>query len=261
MYIGDSKADNYLRTYSQALIQKNDDDEFTILSIAAAAANKSVNSCFSKTLMKTSQQTKLFTSSRQVQQSSTKYQLDTTNGVTIYINGVESSKSIAELRDYLDKNETASVTLQKETETGSTSTSAKYNTIMVSSYVTAIVDEVIDKTNETSVNFDTYSSGIQAKMTVNKDDDNYTYSFKLDGKDIEAKDLQQNDVLNISYDTTGSFKDSSFYDVIVTRNVVDGVKCTSINDSKGEYTIGGTKYKAAEGMDIDVETSTEYTIP
>ena len=42
MYIGDSKADNYLRTYSQALIQKNDDDEFTILSIAAAAANKSV---------------------------------------------------------------------------------------------------------------------------------------------------------------------------------------------------------------------------
>ena len=131
---------------------------------------------------------------------------------------------------------------------------------MVSSYVTAIVDEVIDKTNETSVNFDTYSSGIQAKMTVNKDDDNYTYSFKLDGKDIEAKDLQQNDVLNISYDTTGSFKDSSFYDVIVTRNVVDGVKCTSINDSKGEYTIGGTKYKAAEGMDIDVETSTEYSL-
>ena len=42
MYIGDSKADNYLRTYSQALIQKNDDDEFTILSIAAAAASKSV---------------------------------------------------------------------------------------------------------------------------------------------------------------------------------------------------------------------------
>ena len=97
-------------------------------------------------------------------------------------------------------------------------------------------------------------------MTVNKDDDNYTYSFKLDGKEIEAKDLQQNDVLNISYDTTGSFRESSFYDVIVTRNVVDGVKCTSINDSKGEYTIGGTKYKAAEGMDIDVETSTEYSL-
>ena len=260
MYIGDSKADNYLRTYSQALIQKNDDDEFTILSIAAAAANKSVTVASEDFDENKSTDEALYFFPAGTTKGSTKYQLDTTNGVTIYINGVESSKSIAELRDYLDKNETASVTLQKETETGSTSTSAKYNTIMVSSYVTAIVDEVIDKTNETSVNFDTYSSGIQAKMTVNKDDDNYTYSFKLDGKDIEAKDLQQNDVLNISYDTTVSFKDSSFYDVIVTRNVVDGVKCTSINDSKGEYTIGGTKYKAAEGMDIDVETSTEYSL-
>lgn len=260
MYIGDSKADNYLRTYSQALIQKNDDDEFTILSIAAAAANKSVTVASEDFDENKSTDEALYFFPAGTTKGSTKYQLDTTNGVTIYINGVESSKSIAELRDYLDKNETASVTLQKETETGSTSTSAKYNTIMVSSYVTAIVDEVIDKTNETSVNFDTYSSGIQAKMTVNKDDDNYTYSFKLDGKDIEAKDLQQNDVLNISYDTTDSFKDSSFYDVIVTRNVVDGVKCTSINDSKGEYTIGGTKYKAAEGMDIDVETSTEYSL-
>lgn len=260
MYIGDSKADNYLRTYSQALIQKNDDDEFKILSITAAAANKSVTVASEDFDENKSTDEALYFFPAGTTKGSTKYQLDTTGGVTIYINGVESSKSIAELRDYLDKNETASVTLQKETETGSTSTSAKYNTIMVSSYVTAIVDEVIDKTNETSVNFDTYSSGIQAKMTVNKDDDNYTYSFKLDGKDIEAKDLQQNDVLNISYDTTGSFKDSSFYDVIVTRNVVDGVKCTSINDSKGEYTIGGTKYKAAEGMDIDVETSTEYSL-
>lgn len=258
MYIGDSKADNYLRTYSQALIQKNDDDEFTILSIAAAAANKSVTVASEDFDENKSTDEALYFFPAGTTKGSTKYQLD--KDVKIYINGVESSKSIAELRDYLDKNETASVTLQKETETASTSTSAKYNTIMVSSYVTAIVDEVIDKTNETSVNFDTYSSGIQAKMTVNKDDDNYTYSFKLDGKEIEAKDLQQNDVLNISYDTTGSFRESSFYDVIVTRNVVDGVKCTSRNDSKGEYTIGGTKYKAAEGMDIDVETSTEYSL-
>lgn len=270
MYIGDSKADNYLRTYSQALIQKNDDDEFTILSIAAAAANKSVTVASEDFDENKSTGEALYFFPAGTTKGSTKYQLDTTNGVTIYVNGVkQDSMAIYDANDlesdktlygYLKNHETASVTLQKETEVGSTSTSAKYNTVMISSYATAIVDEVIDKTNETSVNFDTYSTGIQAKMTVNKDDDNYTYSFKLDGKDIEAKDLQQNDVLNIAYDTTGSFKDSSFYDVIVTRNVVDGVKCTSRNDTKGEYTIGGTKYKAAEGMDIDVETSTEYSL-
>ena len=270
MYIGDSKADNYLRTYSQALIQKNDDDEFTILSIAAAAASKSVTVASEDFDENKSTGEALYFFPAGTTKGSTKYQLDTTNGVTIYVNGVkQDSMAIYDANDlesdktlygYLKNHETASVTLQKETEVGSTSTSAKYNTVMISSYATAIVDEVIDKTNETSVNFDTDSTGIQAKMTVNKDDDNYTYSFKLDGKDIEAKDLQQNDVLNISYDTTGSFRDSNFYDVIVTRNVVEGVKCTSINDSKGEYTIGGTKYKAAEGMDIDVETSTEYSL-
>ena len=270
MYIGDSKADNYLRTYSQALIQKNDDDEYTILSIAAAAANKSVTVASEDFDENKSTDTALYFFPAGTTKGSTKYQLDTTNGVTIYVNGVkQDSMAIYDANDlesdktlygYLKNHETASVTLQKETEVGSTSTSAKYNTVMISSYATAIVDEVIDKTNETSVNFDTYSTGIQAKMTVNKDDDNYTYSFKLDGKDIEAKDLQQNDVLNIAYDTTGSFRDSNFYDVIVTRNVVDGVKCTSRNDTKGEYTIGGTKYKAAEGMDIDVETSTEYSL-
>lgn len=270
MYIGDSKADNYLRTYSQALIQKNDDDEYTILSIAAAAANKSVTVASEDFDENKSTDTALYFFPAGTTKGSTKYQLDTTKGVTIYVNGVkQDSMAIYDANDlesdktlygYLKNHETASVTLQKETEVGSTSTSAKYNTVMISSYATAIVDEVIDKTNETSVNFDTYSTGIQAKMTVNKDDDNYTYSFKLDGKDIEAKDLQQNDVLNIAYDTTHSFRDSNFYDVIVTRNVVDGVKCTSRNDTKGEYTIGGTKYKAAEGMDIDVETSTEYSL-
>lgn len=270
MYIGDSKADNYLRTYSQALIQKNDDDEFTILSIAAAAANKSVTVASEDFDENKSTGEALYFFPAGATKGSTKYQLDTTNGVTIYVNGVkQDSMAIYDANDlesdktlygYLKNHETASVTLQKETEVGSTSTSAKYNTVMISSYATAIVDEVIDKTNETSVNFDTYSTGIQAKMTVNKDDDNYTYSFKLDGKDIEAKDLQQNDVLNIAYDTTGSFRDSNFYDVIVTRNVVDGVKCTSRNNTKGEYTIGGTKYKAAEGMGIDVETSTEYSL-
>ena len=258
MYIGDSKADNYLRTYSQALIQKNDDDEFTILSIAAAAANKSVTVASEDFDENKSTTSSLYFYPAGTTKGSIKYELAA--DVDIYENGVKSDMSLSQLLTFLDENDTASVTLQKETEVGSTSTSAKYNTVMISSYATAIVDEVIDKTNETSVNFDTYSTGIQAKMTVNKDDDNYTYSFKLDGKDIEAKDLQQNDVLNIAYDTTGSFRDSNFYDVIVTRNVVDGVKCTSRNDTKGEYTIGGTKYKAAEGMDIDVETSTEYSL-
>lgn len=260
MYIGDSKADNYLRTYSQALIQKNDDDEFTILSIAAAAANKSVTVASEDFDENKSTDEALYFFPAGTTKGSTKYQLDTTGGVTIYVNGVEQDgMSIEDLRKMLDENETASVTLQKETEVGSTSTSAKYNTIMVSSYATAIVDEVIDKTNDISINFDDQSSSIKSKMTIHKDDDTYSYSFKLDGKEIEPTELQEGDVLNIAYDVN-DFAGSNFYDVIVTRNVVEGVKCTSVNTNKGEYTVGGTKYKIAEGMTPDLQTSTEYTL-
>mgnify|MGYP000565037480 FL=1 len=88
MYIGDSKADNYLRTYSQALIQKNDDDEFTILSIAAAAANKSVTVASEDFDENKSTDEALYFFPAGTTKGSTKYQLDTTNGVTIYINGV-----------------------------------------------------------------------------------------------------------------------------------------------------------------------------
>lgn len=257
MYIGDSKADNYLRTYSQALIQKNDDDEFTILSIAAAAASKSVTVASEDFDENKSTTSSLYFYPVGTTKGSIKYELAA--DVDIYENGVKSDMSLSQLLTFLDENDTASVTLQKETETGSTSTSSKYNVIMVSSYATAIVDEVVDKTNDISINFDDQSSRIKSKMTIHKDDDTYSYSFKLDGKEIEPTELQEGDVLNIAYDVN-DFAESNFYDVIVTRNVVEGVKCTSINDSKGEYTIGGTKYKAAEGMSIKPETSTEYTL-
>lgn len=257
MYIGDSKADNYLRTYSQALIQKNDDDEFTILSIAAAAASKSVTVASEDFDENKSTTSSLYFYPAGTNKGSIKYELAA--DVDIYENGVKSDMSLSQLLTFLDENDTASVTLQKETETGSTSTSSKYNVIMVSSYATAIVDEVVDKTNDISINFDDQSSSIKSKMTIHKDDDTYSYSFKLDGKEIEPTELQEGDVLNIAYDVN-DFAKSNFYDVIVTRNVVEGVKCTSINDSKGEYTIGGTKYKAAEGMSIKPETSTEYTL-
>lgn len=257
MYIGDSKADNYLRTYSQALIQKNDDDEFTILSIAAAAASKSVTVASEDFDENKSTTSSLYFYPAGTTKGSIKYELAA--DVDIYENGVKSDMSLSQLLTFLDENDTASVTLQKETETGSTSTSSKYNVIMVSSYATAIVDEVVDKTNDISINFDDQSSRIKSKMTIHKDDDTYSYSFKLDGKEIEPTELQEGDVLNIAYDVN-DFTESNFYDVIVTRNVVEGVKCTSINDSKGEYTIGGTKYKAAEGMSIKLETSTEYTL-
>ena len=269
MYIGNSGADKYLLTYAQALIQKNDDDEYTILSIAPAAANKTVTLASEDydSTKSADAASALYFYPAGTTKGSVKYALDK-EGFEVYVNGVKDdnySSNIGNLKTYLASTDTASVTLQKKTKDGSISTSSDYNIVMISTYSTAIVESVTDKSNQTIIYFDDQSTGVSTKLTVDKDDEKKSYSFILDGAEIEPTELQEDDVLNIAYDKTEGFSDSSFYDVYVTRNVVEGVKCTSIkkdsdNENNTEYTMGGTKYKAAEGMSISAEISTEYTL-
>lgn len=269
MYIGNSGADKYLLTYAQALIQKNDDDEYTILSIAPAAANKTVTLASEDydSTKSADAASALYFYPAGTTKGSVKYALDK-EGFEVYVNGVKDdnySSNIGNLKTYLASTDTASVTLQKKTKDGSTITSSDYNIVMISTYSTAIVESVTDKSNQTIIYFDDQSTGVSKKLTVDKDDEKKSYSFILDGAEIEPTELQEDDVLNIAYDKTEGFSDSSFYDVYVTRNVVEGVKCTSIkkdsdNENNTEYTMGGTKYKAAEGMSISAEISTEYTL-
>lgn len=269
MYIGNSGADKYLLTYAQALIQKNDDDKYTILSIAPAAANKTVTLASEDydSTKSADAASALYFYPAGTTKGSVKYALDK-EGFEVYVNGVKDdnySSNIGNLKTYLASTDTASVTLQKKTKDGSTRTSSDYNIVMISTYSTAIVESVTDKSNQTIIYFDDQSTGVSTKLTVDKDDEKKSYSFILDGAEIEPTELQEDDVLNIAYDKTEGFSDSSFYDVYVTRNVVEGVKCTSIkkdsdNENNTEYTMGGTKYKAAEGMSISAEISTEYTL-
>lgn len=267
MYYGDTNAENMLRTYAQALIQKNDDDEYTILSIAAAAANKSISLLAedvdeSKSDVDTDKVLYFFPTG--TTRGAIKYQLADT--VDFYVNGVEMGTfDNAALQEFIIDNDTAMVTLQKETATGSTNTSSKYNVVMITTYTTAVVDQVVDKASETSINFKANSDSIKTKMTVQKDDDTYKYSFKLNGEEIDPTELQEFDVLSISYDVADgskeAFADSTFYDVTVSRdNTAEGKYTGKTSAAPYEYTIGGQKYKAANGISVTFDTSTEYTL-
>lgn len=267
MYYGDTNAENMLRTYAQALIQKNDDDEYTILSIAAAAANKSISLLAedvdeSKSDVDTDKVLYFFPTG--TTRGAIKYQLADT--VDFYVNGVEMGTfDNAALQEFIIDNDTAMVTLQKETATGSTNTSSKYNVVMITTYTTAVVDQVVDKASETSINFKANSDSIKTKMTVQKDDDTYKYSFKLNGEEIDPTELQEFDVLSISYDVADgskeAFADSTFYDVTVSRdNKAEGKYTGKTSAAPYEYTIGGQKYKAANGISVTFDTSTEYTL-
>lgn len=261
-YFGDTNAPNMLRTYSEALIQKDDSDEWHILSIVAAAASKSVTLAaedFDEG-KSVNIDNKLYFYPAGTTKNSTKYEL--AEDYAVYVNGQSVDLNFAELVDYIDKNETASVTLQKETKKGTTSTDSKYNLVQISSYKTVIVSDVIVKTDEITINFDEQGSDISGnKMVVHLNDDTYTYDFTFDGAPIDPAEIQEDDVLSVAYDDIDDAKinDSSFYDVFVSRDTAEG-KCTTVNSDGDEWTIGGTKYKAAQGMSPSIETSSEYTL-
>lgn len=256
-YKGDTNADDMLNVYAQALIQKDDNDEFTILSITPAAASKSVTLAsedFDKYVGGSKCYLYFFPAG--TTRNSVKYRI--ADEMDCYVNGVEASMTNEQIAAYLEANDTASVTLIKKTETGSTATEAEYGIIMISAYETAVVDYVQEKASKSVVYFSDQSEGIdKASMEVLDDDNTVEYNFTLDGKAIEVTDLEENDVLNIAFNTTEPFNKSNFYDVIVTRDTAEG-KCSSIADD--EYTIGGTKYKVASGMSLVPELSSDYVL-
>ncbi|MCC8159749.1 MAG: S-layer homology domain-containing protein [Oscillospiraceae bacterium] len=261
-YIGDTDAVNQLNVYSQALIQKDDNDEYTLLSLVPAASNKLVELQTedvddSKTT--TDDLTVMYFYPSGSTSGSTKYSL--ADEVTYYVNGVEMGTWDEDaLNTYVLDDDTNTITLQKTTVTGSTSTSSKYDTIFVTTYSTAVVESVSEKSSYVQVTFKEQSSGLKTNMKLYTDDDSYTYSFELDGEAIDVLDLEENDVLSIAWDASAGFADSTFYDVMVSRDTVSSVKCTSTWNTSGYATLGGTKYKAASGMDITVELSTEYDL-
>lgn len=266
MYFGDTNAVNMLRTYAQALVQKDDDDEYHIISIVPAAANKTVDllaedidsgkTDLSKNL--------LYFYPAGTSRGSVKYEL--TDNAEYYVNGKYMGTFDSDAYNNYIYNETEKdsydtnlVTLQKETDTGSTNTSSKYNVIMITTYATAVVDEVNDKADTTRINFKDNSEGLGASyMELEKDDDTKTYTFELNGEAIDPAELQEYDVLTISYDVD-NFSDSDFYDVTVSRDTAEGKYTGKSSDGK-KFTVGGTQYKAASGISLKFETSTDYTL-
>lgn len=240
MYIGNTDALSMVRTYAQALIQKNDDDEFTLLSLTPAAANKTVSLLADDfaDVRSAENSNALYFYPTGKNSGAIKYPLD--ENISVFINGVQKDDmDEAAVEAYIKANDTALVTLQKETKTGSTNASSDYNVIMITSYGTAVVDYVTDKANSTFIYFKDQSVR-PTRMELVKDDDSKSYSFTFNGEEIDPADLQEFDVLTISYDTA-NFDESNFYDVRVSRDTEESAKF------KGEKGQGNHEYNFSTG--------------
>ena len=276
-YIGESGADKYLFTYAEMIIQMDEDDELTILSIVPVGSNrtatfKTEDFAEDKTdLTASNGKGTIYAYSNGSSTKTDSYRIDTTkiNGATeggFYVNGVQVTGDLADnLSAYVENNTTGEVTLIDSPETGTSSTDNIYDYIMVTYYKDAVVDSVSGSDTDYTVSFTESQAGMR-RLLVDYEDDQMYYSFRMaDGTEIKPSDLQENDVLSIAYDVNVGFADSKSYDVIVSRDTVEG-KVTSVNPDadkpiETEYTISGQTYKrAAEDISDDLTTGSTYTL-
>lgn len=126
-----------------------------------------------------------------------------------------------------------------------TANSGMYDLIKVTSYEIAIVDSV--NTNTNRINFKPEKTMSRGYVTLSKDTNKNLaeYSITYNGSAIEVKDLQEYDVLNI---TTNDFSDPTYFDITVTRNVIEGTVTQRKTTGDPYVVINGEKYEVATGV-------------
>lgn len=285
-YIGDTDADQYLLTYSTAIIQKNDDDEYTILSINPSGKNTQTEKpadAFddeNKNYKDTSSSTAIaedivggaslyyYENSKKSGTAKT-YKLGTNEtvndeidgGVGLYVNGVDVGFTVENVKKYLVENTAGTVTLLDVPMGTSTSTDGKYDYIFVTYALSGVVDTVSGSKNRV-----TFKTGMRDLKAIELDDEkvedgDLVYHITLDGKEIKASEIQEDDVLSINYDVTANFVDSSFYEIIVTRGTVEG-QVTTLDSNEG-YQVGDNFYKPydfAGNDDSTLKVGTTYEL-
>ncbi len=247
LYAG-ADADALVFTYAEAVIAKNNDEDYEILSITPYGSNDIVETVAA--LYEVGSATADEISFYVDADSSKTKTYDVATTADVYVNGVNvTSASTAVWGDalgYIAGNDSGSVTLIDATETGKTTTDGKIDYILVDYYVDAIVDSVADGT-EYKIYFKSGHADVKT-MKVDTEDEDITATFTLDGEEIAHTDLLADDVVSIAYDVTGSFVNSSFYDVVVSRETVTGkVSSTGTDNNDNEYyVINDTNYSASK---------------
>ena len=253
-----------LNQYTRALIRITDDTE-EIVFIEVSGRNTEVEF-----------DVKNYSSVENIGTSSAKiniYKNERTSSVTSYklspnagmqVNGVNIDLTAENCSKYLKDNGKGTATLVDTPSTGG-STDGKYDYVIVTYAVDVVIDEVVKRSSGTRINFASYdSSGIRRSyIDVDPDSDDVSYTFLLNGNNVNVSDLQKNDVLSLLFapTSTGNIDNSSFVKAIISRDTITGTVEGIGTDSDGSkyYRINGTKYNLAKCCDGVPETGYSYT--
>ena len=269
MYFGDTAAEDYLLTYAEAIIQKDSNDEYHIISITPYGRNDIVSlntddfdsyasdlSTIDFTVSATSSKTK-------------SYKLD--KDAVAYVNGIEFAGATnvkKAIDNYVVDNKIGKVELVDTPKEGSTSKDGKYDYLMISYENWAIVDSVTESGAKTKINLEESDiTGSIAVITIDADDEDKSYAFFKDGKEVDVKAIAENSVLLISYDVTSKINDSNFIKFEICDKVVSGSVDEKAEDDEYadgtktyKYKVDGTYYTTAKGITSDIKFGNEYTL-
>lgn len=143
------------------------------------------------------------------------YQLD--DNFKLFVNNAEVTDISDEIMiKYLTENRYISADLID------TDNDEVYEYVYTSCYETAVVDYTLEAASYNEINFKAYSPYIGSDFKIDTSSDVKVTITKND-EPIRFDQIKENDVLSIAYDVTGDFKDSSFYDIIVSDTVIDGM--------------------------------------
>lgn len=278
-YVGDTIAADLLYTYADFVIQLDPNtDEYTILAVSASAKNDTVeldandfkagtteeNATFAKTNRDDYDYLRAYKTDSI---SNTKRSYKVSKNVKVVINGTEMDAELSSLyKTYLEDNETGTVTLVDTPQEGSTNKDGIYDYIVIDYKRTAVVDEVDTANTEGRVYLSEGGTlgalARNALIKINLDDEDYSYKFTLNGKEIKYTDLQENDVLSIAYNpNVKDINESYFLDVIVTRGAVEGtVTRTGTKNDKTYIVVDGKEYYCNSNIADELKAGESYSL-
>ena len=239
--VGNTNAADYLNTYTDMIIQKNEDDEYTILNIIPSGKNKIVETSLKLVDEDKSIDNYIWIFDSEDDAKSTKYKLE--SNYKLYVNGVENEEK--DVNKYIINNKVGKIVL-----TDTYKSEDGYDIISVDYFETALVRSTSAK--KIYIKSDTLESSLSIDADTLEEEE-IIMNVYLGTELASVKDIAKDDILSIK-------RTNNFYDIYISRAYAEG-RVSAKDPEEKTVTIDGYEYDFID-KDIfdDIKLGSEYKL-
>ena len=239
--VGNTNAADYLNTYTDMIIQKNEDDEYTILNIIPSGKNKIVETSLKLVDEDKSIDNYIWIFDSEDDAKSTKYKLE--SNYKLYVNGVENEEK--DVNKYIINNKVGKIVL-----TDTYKSEDGYDIVSVDYFETALVRSTSAK--KIYIKSDTLESSLSIDADTLEEEE-IIMNVYLGTELASVKDIVKDDILSIK-------RTNNFYDIYISRAYAEG-RVSAKDSEEKTVTIDGYEYDFID-KDIfdDIKLGSEYKL-